>query len=252
MPHPKLAASYHSFLFVRHARQHCGQLLPQRSAAAQGRNHAVGPQEKFPRRLPGPIRHKHQAVEIRHRQSLGPKIRLRPGTLQPREPQPLAAVEPQEQPDDPVAEPALAVVKQHGIREGKLLGCSHVRSAPRLVRGFHRLSQVAHEARGIPAAITGVRVGKRSHFRIPDRAGVELELNAPRLLSRGVVPLPSDAVPQPGDVVEVRYTGGPPLTIGQGGDWTVPWTEWLKGSALTPGPIPVPPPSQSVTPAPGP
>ena len=56
---------------------------------------------------------------------------------------------------------------------------------------------------------------------------------------------------QPGDVVEVRYTGGPPLTIAQGGDWTVPWNEWLKGSALTPGPIPTPP-SQSVTPAPGP
>ena len=57
---------------------------------------------------------------------------------------------------------------------------------------------------------------------------------------------------QPGDVVEVRYTGGPPLTIAQGGDWTVPWDEWVKGSALTPGPIPAPPPSQSVTPAPGP
>ena len=57
---------------------------------------------------------------------------------------------------------------------------------------------------------------------------------------------------QPGDVVEVRYTGGPPLTVAQGGDWTVPWAEWVKGSALTPGPIPAPAPSQTVTPAPGP
>ena len=57
---------------------------------------------------------------------------------------------------------------------------------------------------------------------------------------------------QPGDVVEVRYTGGPPLSIAQGGDWTLPWSEWVKGSALTPGPAPVPVPPPSVTPAPGP
>ncbi len=37
----------------------------------------------------------------------------------------------------------------------------------------------------------------------------------------------------PGDVVEVRNTGGPPLQISQGGDWTVPWDQWLKGSALS-------------------
>jgi lipoprotein-anchoring transpeptidase ErfK/SrfK len=36
----------------------------------------------------------------------------------------------------------------------------------------------------------------------------------------------------PGDVVEVRNTGGPPLQIGQNGDWTVPWDQWRKGSAL--------------------
>ncbi|MBV9089284.1 MAG: L,D-transpeptidase family protein [Mycobacteriaceae bacterium] len=36
----------------------------------------------------------------------------------------------------------------------------------------------------------------------------------------------------PGDVVEVRNTGGPALQIGQNGDWTVPWQRWLKGSAL--------------------
>ncbi|MBV8929836.1 MAG: L,D-transpeptidase family protein, partial [Mycobacteriaceae bacterium] len=36
---------------------------------------------------------------------------------------------------------------------------------------------------------------------------------------------------QPGDVVEVRNTGGSPLKIAQNGDWTVPWDEWLKGSA---------------------
>ena len=39
---------------------------------------------------------------------------------------------------------------------------------------------------------------------------------------------------QPGDIVEVRYTGGPPLTVAQGGDWSVPWNEWVKGSALSP------------------
>ena len=37
----------------------------------------------------------------------------------------------------------------------------------------------------------------------------------------------------PGDVVEVRNTGGPPLKLSQNGDWTVPWAEWRKGSALT-------------------
>ncbi|MBB3605394.1 lipoprotein-anchoring transpeptidase ErfK/SrfK [Mycolicibacterium sp. BK556] len=41
---------------------------------------------------------------------------------------------------------------------------------------------------------------------------------------------------QPGDVVEVKNTGGPGLEIWQNGDWTVPWGEWLKGSALAPKP----------------
>ncbi len=41
---------------------------------------------------------------------------------------------------------------------------------------------------------------------------------------------------QPGDVVEVRGTGGPGLAIWQNGDWSLPWNEWLKGSALTPKP----------------
>jgi lipoprotein-anchoring transpeptidase ErfK/SrfK len=36
----------------------------------------------------------------------------------------------------------------------------------------------------------------------------------------------------PGDVVEVHNTGGPALTIAQGGDWTVPWNQWRQGSAL--------------------
>jgi lipoprotein-anchoring transpeptidase ErfK/SrfK len=57
---------------------------------------------------------------------------------------------------------------------------------------------------------------------------------------------------QPGDVVEVRYTGGPPLVIAQGGDWTVPWGDWLAGSALTPGQVPLPAAPKSITPAPGP
>lgn len=54
-----------------------------------------------------------------------------------------------------------------------------------------------------------------------------------------------------GDIVEVRYTGGPPLTVAQGGDWTLPWAEWVKGSALN-GPPEVPPATLSVTAAPGP
>lgn len=36
----------------------------------------------------------------------------------------------------------------------------------------------------------------------------------------------------PGDIVEVRNTGGPPLALEHGGDWSVPWDEWRKGSAL--------------------
>ncbi|OFJ51181.1 hypothetical protein BEL07_24260 [Mycolicibacterium grossiae] len=38
---------------------------------------------------------------------------------------------------------------------------------------------------------------------------------------------------QPGDVVEVRNTGGEPLQLWQNGDWSVPWDQWLTGSALT-------------------
>ena len=59
---------------------------------------------------------------------------------------------------------------------------------------------------------------------------------------------------QPGDVVEVRFTGGPPLQISQGGDWTIPWADWVKGSAFAPKDAapPPPPPPGSVTPAPGP
>lgn len=37
---------------------------------------------------------------------------------------------------------------------------------------------------------------------------------------------------QPGDVVEIRNTGGRPLEQWQNGDWSVPWQEWLQGSAL--------------------
>ncbi len=39
---------------------------------------------------------------------------------------------------------------------------------------------------------------------------------------------------QPGDVVEIRNTGGPPLQLAQNGDWTVPWAQWRDGSALKP------------------
>lgn len=37
---------------------------------------------------------------------------------------------------------------------------------------------------------------------------------------------------QPGDVVEVRNTGGEPLSVWQNGDWSVPWNAWQRGSAL--------------------
>ncbi|WP_313675196.1 Ig-like domain-containing protein [Mycolicibacterium sp.] len=58
---------------------------------------------------------------------------------------------------------------------------------------------------------------------------------------------------QPGDIVEVRYTGGPPLTIAEGGSWGVPWTDWVKGSALSPDHAALPPPSKIETfTAPGP
>jgi lipoprotein-anchoring transpeptidase ErfK/SrfK len=34
----------------------------------------------------------------------------------------------------------------------------------------------------------------------------------------------------PGDIVEIRNTGGPPLKLSQGGDWTVPWDRWRGGA----------------------
>jgi hypothetical protein len=36
----------------------------------------------------------------------------------------------------------------------------------------------------------------------------------------------------PGDVVEVRNSGGPPLKLVQNGDWTLSWHQWRTGSAL--------------------
>ena len=36
----------------------------------------------------------------------------------------------------------------------------------------------------------------------------------------------------PGDVVEVKNTGGPPLKLWQNGDWTIPWDQWRQGSKL--------------------
>ncbi len=35
----------------------------------------------------------------------------------------------------------------------------------------------------------------------------------------------------PGDVVEVRNTGGAPLEVWQNGDWSMPWDQWVQGSA---------------------
>ena len=57
---------------------------------------------------------------------------------------------------------------------------------------------------------------------------------------------------QPGDPVEVRYTGGPPLSVAQGGSWSVPWSDWVKGSAFSPHQKPPPPPSAETLTAPGP
>jgi lipoprotein-anchoring transpeptidase ErfK/SrfK len=37
---------------------------------------------------------------------------------------------------------------------------------------------------------------------------------------------------QIGDIVQVTNSGGPALQIWQNGDWSVPWTQWVKGSAL--------------------
>ena len=36
----------------------------------------------------------------------------------------------------------------------------------------------------------------------------------------------------PGDVVEIRNTGGAPLEVWQNGDWSLPWEQWRAGSAL--------------------
>ena len=57
-------------------------------------------------------------------------------------------------------------------------------------------------------------------------------------LSHGCLNLNSDNAQwfynfsQPGDVVEVKGTGGTPLQLWQNGDWTLPWSEWRAGSAL--------------------
>lgn len=37
---------------------------------------------------------------------------------------------------------------------------------------------------------------------------------------------------QIGDVVIVKHTGGPTIAVWQNGDWSVPWTTWVAGSAL--------------------
>jgi lipoprotein-anchoring transpeptidase ErfK/SrfK len=37
---------------------------------------------------------------------------------------------------------------------------------------------------------------------------------------------------QIGDPVEIRHTGGPTIAEWQGGDWSIPWSTWIKGSAL--------------------
>lgn len=36
----------------------------------------------------------------------------------------------------------------------------------------------------------------------------------------------------PGDVVEIKNTGGKPLQVSQNGDWTLSWDQWKQGSKL--------------------
>jgi lipoprotein-anchoring transpeptidase ErfK/SrfK len=36
-----------------------------------------------------------------------------------------------------------------------------------------------------------------------------------------------------GDPVVVRHTGGPKIQVWQGGEWSVPWNQWVAGSALS-------------------
>jgi lipoprotein-anchoring transpeptidase ErfK/SrfK len=36
-----------------------------------------------------------------------------------------------------------------------------------------------------------------------------------------------------GDPVVIRHTGGPTIAVWEGGDWSVPWSKWLKGSATS-------------------
>jgi lipoprotein-anchoring transpeptidase ErfK/SrfK len=36
-----------------------------------------------------------------------------------------------------------------------------------------------------------------------------------------------------GDVVQVVHSGGPKINFNQGGQWSVPWSAWVKGSALS-------------------
>lgn len=57
---------------------------------------------------------------------------------------------------------------------------------------------------------------------------------------------------QPGDPVDVRFTGGPKLEHSHNGDWSLPWDQWVKGSALVEkNPVSASPVS-GPAPAPGP
>ncbi|HET6877759.1 MAG TPA: L,D-transpeptidase, partial [Jatrophihabitans sp.] len=35
-----------------------------------------------------------------------------------------------------------------------------------------------------------------------------------------------------GDVVKVVHSGGPKIQVWQGGDWSVPWSTWVKGGDI--------------------
>lgn len=79
---------------------------------------------------PGPIRHQHQRCEIRGRQAVPPKISLRRRTLQRGKAETPAPIQPEQQPHDAVAQPALAVEEQHRAGTVGGQGRDHARTFP--------------------------------------------------------------------------------------------------------------------------
>lgn len=90
--------------------------------------------------------------------------------------------------------------------------------------GLQRDDQLGHpdqHRRHLPSRTRRHRLGLRQHQRLPRLLQTPSAENARWFYDFS----------QPGDVVEVRDTGGAPLEIWQNGDWSVPWSQWLAGSA---------------------